>query len=450
MTGCEKAGILLGCPLCAIQEVALSDSNLTRTDTTATSATLHAALLPASSNAARSAKLNLTPVSASPIKQPRTAVAAGVHRMKRRRGYTNEPDVCANCGKTLPVPRPCAEKLCDECDPDKRMNVEIGKLVDQGLSNADVGTRLRLSASAVTARLNRMGKTRPFPKITASQLKQCRLDPVWEVRPENRGIVPADRIVCRECGQLRCDLNCSGGKSHLVRDHQMTPEAYQHKYPAARLTPFARHFTRYAGTKSLQSWLDEFDALYLRPEELKRCRKDSAWEKHHGITEFVVCRCCGLKKKFAISGHSKAGHLISQHGLTFPAYRALFPNAPQMPETERAGRRERHSAWSRSRFKLAKEREKFKPDARGLSALTKARIVLAACLAAEGLSKYKMTDQLNPGPRETFDKRLDGLKSFWRTNRGRYELEKPRVAAIPKPERDAIAAAAREQISLSA
>jgi len=41
---------------------------------------------------------------------------------------------------------------------------------------------------------------------------------------------------------------------------------------------------------------------------------------------------------YAISGHSKAGHLITQHGLTFAAYRALFPNAPQMPETERAGR----------------------------------------------------------------------------------------------------------------
>ena len=331
---------------------------------------------------------------------------------------------------------------------------EIRKLVDQGLKNREIGAQLGISEAAVAGRLHRMGVIRPpnaiVPVISRAQLKQCCLDPVWEARPENRGIVPADRIVCRECGQLRCDLNGSGGKSHLVRDHQMTPEAYQHKYPAARLTPFARHFARYAGTKSLQSWLDEFDALYLRPEELKQCRKDSAWEKHHGITEFVICRRCGLKKKFAISGHSKAGHLISQHGLTFPAYRALFPNAPQMPETERAGRRERHSAWAKSRFKLAKEREKFKPETRGPSALTKARIELAACLAAEGLSKYKMTNQLNPGPRETFDKRLDGLKSFWRTNRGRYELEKPRVAAIPKPERDAIAAAARQQISVSA
>jgi hypothetical protein len=280
--------------------------------------------------------------------------------MGAKHGYTNKPGVCAKCGKALPAPRPVTKKLCDECDPDKALNAEIVKLVDQGLSNADVGARLGLSASAITGRLNRMGKTRPFPKISAAQLKQCRLDPMWEVRPENRGIVPVERIVCRECGEIRGDLNSSGGKSHLLNDHPHTPpEAYLRKYPGARLTPFARHFARYAGNKTIESWLDEFAALYVTPAELAKCRKDPAWEARRGITNFVVCRLCGLKKQSSISGHKKNGHLVTAHGMPFSAYRVLFPKAPQMPETERAGRRQRHSAWAKRRFKLAKEADKF-------------------------------------------------------------------------------------------
>lgn len=367
--------------------------------------------------------------------------------MDAKHGYTNKPGVCAKCGKALPAPRPVAKKLCDECDPDKALNAEIVKLVDQGLSNADVGARLGLSASAITGRLNRMGKTRPFPKITAAQLKQCRLDPVWEVRPENRGIVPTDRIVCRECGEIRGDLNSSGGKSHLLNDHPHTPpEAYLRKYPGARLTPFARHFARYAGNKTIESWLDEFAALYVTPAELAKCRKDPAWEVHHGIKEFVVCRLCGLKKQSSISGHKKNGHLVTAHdGMAFSAYRVLFPRAPQMPETERAGRRERHSKWARSRFKLAREAagsapvppSPTKPRGRPIEEITKQRITMAARLERDGVKPWAMVDQLYPAPdplpegetaAKNKRKRFDAQREFLKKYRGRIDLEKQQHA----------------------
>ncbi|HSY92337.1 MAG TPA: hypothetical protein VK812_13250 [Candidatus Binatus sp.] len=88
----------------------------------------------------------------------------------------------------------------------------------------------------------------------------------------------------------------------------------------------------------------------------------------------------------------------------------------------------------------------FRPDARGLTPLTKLRITLAACLAADGLSEYAMTNKLNPGTKETFAKRRGTLKSFWEDHRGEYEREKGRVSALAKTERDAIAAEAERKI----
>src|ERR1700733_2902103 len=127
-------------------------------------------------------------------------------------------------------------------------STRLAELVNEGLLNREIGARLGIAEKAVAGRLNKAGITRPPKRLTPSQLKQCQLDPVWEARREDRGTVPADRIVCRVCGLITGDLNYSGGRSHLVRDHDMTPEAYRRKYPGARTTRFDSNFANCAGT----------------------------------------------------------------------------------------------------------------------------------------------------------------------------------------------------------
>jgi hypothetical protein len=91
--------------------------------------------------------------------------------------------------------------------------------------------------------------------------------------------------------------------------------------------------------------------------------------------------------------------------------------------------------------------KKFKPDERALNPLAQARIRLVACLAVNpSVSEYAMTDDLKPGPSATFAARRGSLKSFWTTHRERIELEKQRVAALSKTERDIIEAESRQVI----
>src|SRR5580693_3172331 len=98
---------------------------------------------------------------------------------------------------------------------------EIIKLSEQGLSQRKIGKLLCMGACAVGNRLRKEGKARRPPKLTPSQLEEGRQDPAYEARPGiAHRIVPADRVVCRVCGELKSELNANGNHSHL-RGHRL-------------------------------------------------------------------------------------------------------------------------------------------------------------------------------------------------------------------------------------
>lgn len=169
---------------------------------------------------------------------------------------------------------------------------EIVKLHDQGRSHRQIAKILGMGPCSVGNRLRREGKRRDPPRLTNSQLAACRADPAWEARGGTRGLVPANRAVCRECGELKSELNASGAHSHL-RKHEMTARDYRSKYPAARLVSFARtaeQNRRQGRRKTLQQLMDKFTAMYVTPMELKECRRDPEWENRSGINDFMACR----------------------------------------------------------------------------------------------------------------------------------------------------------------
>jgi predicted transcriptional regulator len=186
-----------------------------------------------------------------------------------------------------------------------------------------------MGACAVGNRLRKEGKARRPPKLTPSQLEEGRQDPAYEARPGiTHRIVPPDRVVCRECGELKSELNANGNHSHL-RGHRLPADDYKRKWPGARLTSFARSADqnrRQGRTKTIQDLMDEFAARYLMSEEWKEYVRDQKYEEHHGIKEFVACRLCGMKSKTDLHNHLK-----TQHGVSSADYRKQFPEALQLP-----------------------------------------------------------------------------------------------------------------------
>ena len=233
---------------------------------------------------------------------------------------------------------------------------EIIKLFDRGMSHSQIAKELRMGPCAVGTRLRKAGKMRRPAKLTLSQLKECRRDPAWEARPGNRGIVPADRIVCRKCGELKAEINANGVHSHL-RKHRVTADDYKRKYPGARLTSFFRSVDqsrRQGRTKTIQVSMTEFAARQLTPAELKKYRRDQEYEERHGITEFVACRLCGVKSKTDLGVHLKR-----MHALTSKGYRARFPKCLQLPlglyDAKNKKQKERQrDRWTIVRAQLAK------------------------------------------------------------------------------------------------
>lgn len=206
--------------------------------------------------------------------------------------------------------------------------IEIVKLFDEGLSHRQIATRLNMGACAVGTRLRAEGKVRPTAAVTGVQLKECRLDPGWEARHSI-----ANRVVCRECGELKAQLDAQGMHGHL-RKHHMTVDDYRGKYPGARLNNFVRCFDqaqRQGRQTTLQQLMDEFAAKFLTATQLTECREDPEWEECQGITDYVACRRCGLKSKTDLFGHLK------RHGLTAAAYREQFPKAQQVPLAMKRG-----------------------------------------------------------------------------------------------------------------
>jgi predicted transcriptional regulator len=207
---------------------------------------------------------------------------------------------------------------------------ETVKLSGQGLSHRKIGKVQNMGPGAVRNRLKAAGIVFAPEKLTESQLKEARVDPAWQARKENRGIVRPNRVVCLECGELKSELNANVkvNRSHLLRKHNMTVDDYGSKYPGARLVNFKRSAganSRQGGTKTVEDLMDEFAAMYLTPVEREEVRRDLEWEEHHDIMEFVFCRLCGMKSKADLYSHLK------RHGLTSAAYRKLFPKALHLP-----------------------------------------------------------------------------------------------------------------------
>jgi hypothetical protein len=334
---------------------------------------------------------------------------------------------------------------------------EIVKLFDQGLSHRKIGKRLGMGPCSVGSRLRAEGKVRSRACVTAAQLKEARLDPAWEARSGiAHWIVPSDRVVCRECGELKSELNANSAHSHL-RGHKMTAREYKSKYPSTRLTSFARSAdqnSRQGGKKTVQDLMDEFAAMYLTPQGLKACRRDPEHEKKHGIKEFVACRLCGLKSRTDLWAHLQKRH----DGCSFAGYHARFPKAPVIPLCRKAEKNEAQKLRGRELRQDATRGKQFAAGkfipARPIEEITKARIMLAAHLQLEGLKPYAMTDSLYPPAADLPDKekgddkirRFGYTKKFLKRHRAGIEIEKRRLASLSKAQRDAIRSQAADFI----
>jgi hypothetical protein len=207
-------------------------------------------------------------------------------------------------------------------------SARIVELFDSGLSHRKIGKLLGMGSCAVGTRLKSLGKARAPETVTKEQLKEIKADPAWEARPENRGVVALNRIVCRECGELKSEINANGEHSHL-RTHKMTADEYESKYHGARLVSFARSADqnrRQGHTKTVEDLMAEFAASYVTPSEMKACRRDPEWEETHGLEDFVVCRLCGFKTRVEL-----LTHLRRHDGCSVGSYHEQFPKAQVMP-----------------------------------------------------------------------------------------------------------------------
>jgi predicted transcriptional regulator len=287
---------------------------------------------------------------------------------------------------------------------------EIIKLSDeQDLSQRKIGKLLGMGSCAVGNRLRAAGKARRPPKLTPSQLEECRQDPAYEARPGiAHRIVPAYRVVCRECGELKSELNANGNHSHL-RGHHVTADEYKRKWPGARLTSFARSADqnhRQGREKTVQDLMDEFAARYLTPEEWKEYVRDQKYEERHGITKFVACRLCPLKSKTDLHNHLK-----TQHGLRSAEYRKQFPEALQMPLNLKHGFKRKYARerWEKISRQLAKIKTRElvpagqRKPGRPMDEDTIKRLDLMGKLSAQGKSLRAMSLEVYPEKKHTPD-----------------------------------------------
>jgi predicted transcriptional regulator len=315
---------------------------------------------------------------------------------------------------------------------------EILRLFDQGLSDRKIGKALNMGPDAVKNRREAEGIVRSAKKLTALQLEAARADPAWQARIENRSAVPADKVVCLECGELKSALNANRNHSHLRGEkHKMKPEEYLKKYPCARLTSFERSADqnrRQGRAKTTEDLMDECAGSFLRPVELKTFIQDQEHEEHHHIEDFVACRLCGFKSKSDLHLHLKA-----RHELASAAYRKLFPKALQLP----LGLYEDKNALAREygeKKRMVLKRYKV-GDLIASPVIDRERIALIARLELEGRKETHemVADVYPPAPgfaslhkrEQKLDRtrRKDKLKKFRKYNRKRIDLEKKRQTA---------------------
>lgn len=113
----------------------------------------------------------------------------------------------------------------------------------------------------------------------------------------------------------------SGNKvGHLWVDHQMSVAEYRSRYSCARLNSFK---VIGKNKRDVQLMMTRAAQKYVTAKALDQCRKDPAWEQHHNIDEFVVCRDCGAKL-LTLFTHLRRRH----HGWNVEEYHTKYPGAP--------------------------------------------------------------------------------------------------------------------------
>ena len=227
---------------------------------------------------------------------------------------------------------------------------KIIRLHREGLSARKIAKLLGMGPCSVGNRLRRNGiRGGHVSRVTEKQYRESRRDPALEARLGIR-----NRVICRECGELKAGINANGEHSHLRR-HHMTVEEYQRKYPGARLFSFAiaaAQAGRQGRKTKLEDLMQAFAEKYLTAAELDKCRRDPFWEKHNDVRDFIVCRRCGLKIKFSnLWGH------VGRHGYkNLAAYRVDFPHAPSIATAFKEGYRRTLAKHRYASGKLARGR----------------------------------------------------------------------------------------------
>ena len=304
------------------------------------------------------------------------------------RGITEEPGSCCDCAKDLPIPRRSNKKRCDACSHSR----DLKRMAYWYKTHAQAAEKIRCEF--------RGGADLP------EKYRE-------KYRPTSSCLGEFDRKNPRE-------KYCDTCKPVARRWQQL--DAALKKYHTDE---------KKAAKRALKNRLKRRKAEG-RPVRVLGRLYPCAYRKNGNRGE----GCVGQFKP--TSSAQKFCKVCRKHAAAETARRSRLKHQEKIKQKD-------HERWE-TLMKDASRGKSFRPDARGLTSLTKSRITLAACLAADGLSEYAMADQLNPGSSETLEARRQSLRSFWRTQRRRLELETAGVAARPKAERDAIAEKARQSI----
>jgi hypothetical protein len=225
----------------------------------------------------------------------------------------------------------------------------------------------------------------------------------------------------------------------------MSKAEYHLQYPDAPLRD-AAHDAQ-SNRADVKEVMARRAALYITHEQLKECRRNLHWEILHNVTDCVICRRCG-KKIYSVLGDSKDGH-IGYHRLTWDEYQAMYRGAPRSSPERRAQMSTRAREERRKLMTVQAENERLRARQKGRErgADTEARITLAAHLGLQGMTMYKMKDQLYP--HQGTDAAYQNTKNLFRDDRyGKaIKLEEERLAALSENERHRIAAVARARLA---
>jgi predicted transcriptional regulator len=264
-------------------------------------------------------------------------------------------------------------------------------------------------------------------KVSDSDLALFRADPGRE------GLLGiTDYVVCRECGTQFVYLHGSTG-GHLSRQHQMSDKQYRHKWPGAptvaakalgRLkeqhrkaqTSFRARNPRKVKLYSKQWWRDHLERE--TKTDLRLYQTGVKSEEKLGITDYIVCRECGVHLK------SLSRHALLQHGMKNYKYRTKWPDAPRASLEE-------HKRLSATIKKLRATVLPFPTQSPPMKAPqpkseTEAKIDLAGRLKAEGYTQSRMRFILFPNQEHSPEAAYANTRKLFSDHRAAIEAAKNR------------------------